>query len=415
MAGAATILHADLDSFYAAVEVRRDPSLRGRPVAVGGGVVVAATYEAKRHGVTAGMPAGEARRRCPGLVFAPAHFDEYVATSRQVMEIFERFTPLVEPISIDEAFLQVAGTVHLFGDPASIARQIREKVRTEIGLAVSVGVASTKHLAKIASRVAKPDGLVVVPAGEEEAFLHPLPVELLWGVGPVGQARLASYGIHTIGDLASLPPRTLASWMGDHWGPHLLDLSHNVDPRDVVTHHRAGSLGAQSAGDATGLDQRHRTLLGLAERVGTRLRRKQMAGRRITVRVRFGDMTAVSRARTLPGPIAETQAIYDEAARLADALIAERSEDRRITLVGISMSMLARVPDVQLELPLEGLPEEAAVRAGSRDNLRLADLDKAVDRARARFGKGAVRRAALLGHEPEVRSPTDRLDEDGGT
>jgi len=412
MAGAATILHADLDSFYAAVEVRRDPSLRGRPVAVGGGVVLAATYEAKRHGVTAGMPGGEARRRCPGLVFAPAHFDDYVATSRQVMEIFERFTPLVEPISIDEAFLQVAGTVHLFGQPESIARQIREAVRAETQLAVSVGVATTKHLAKIASRVAKPDGLVVVPPGQEEAFLHPLPVEFLWGVGPVGQERLASYGVRTIGDLASLPSRTLASWMGDHWGPHLLELSHNVDPRDVVTHRRAGSLGAQSAGDATDLEQRHRTLLALAERIGTRLRRKHLAGRRVTVRARFDDMTAVSRAHVLPGPIAETQAIYDEAARLTDALIAERGPDRRISLVGISMSMLARVPDIQLELPLEGLPEAAAVRAGSRDNLRLADLDAAVDRARARFGKDAVRRAALLGREPEVRSPTDRMDED---
>lgn len=412
MSSAATILHADLDAFYASVAVREDPSLAGKPVAVGGGVILAATYEARRFGVRSAMSGADARRRCPELVVVPARFELYVETSKQVMAILDRFTPLVEAISIDEAFLDVSGSVHLFGPPPQIARQIRSAVRDEVRLPISVGVASTKHLAKIASRVAKPDGLVVVEPGTEESFLRPLPVGHLWGVGPVGEERLRQYGIETIGDLADLPPATLSAWMGPHWGLHLSALARNEDPRHVTTERHAGSIGAQSAVDATDPDRRHRTLLGLAERIGTRMRRKELAGRRVTVRVRFGDMSAVTRAVTLPGPISETSAIYREASRLVDAVVGERGDGRRISLVGISVSGLEKAPDVQLELPLGGLAEDPVARAGSVENLRRHDLDAAVDRARERFGRGAVRRAALLGEDTEERSPTDRLDED---
>lgn len=402
----ATILHADLDAFYAAVEVRDDPALAGRPVAVGGGVVLSATYEARRHDVHAPMTVATARRRCPHLVVVPARFPAYVAASRQVMEILERFTPVVEPISIDEAFLDVSGAGRLFGDAAGIAARIRHEVRTEVGLPISVGVASTKHLAKIASRVAKPDGLCVVAPGDEEAFLAPLPVGHIWGVGPVAAERLAGYGVRTIGDLAALPPSTLASWVGPHWGEHLWSLAHNRDPRHVDRDHQRGSVGAQSAGAADDPDRRHRTLLGLAERIGTRLRRKGWAGRRITVRVRFGDMAAVTRAVTLPGPIAETSMIYHLAAPLVDAVVAERGQGRRVNLVGISVSLLADAPHLQLTLPLD----EDATRPGSAVHRRLRDLDAAVDRARGRFGRDSVRRAATLGNEPEQRSPMEDLD-----
>jgi len=412
MPDAATILHADLDAFYAAVAVRNDPSLRGLPVAVGGGVILAATYEARRFGVRSAMNGAEARRRCPGLRIVPARFEEYVASSKQVMEIFGRYTPLVEAISIDEAFLDVAGSVALFGSPADMARSLRQEVRDEVGLPISVGVASTKHLAKIASRVAKPDGLVVVPPGREIEFLHPLPVTYLWGVGPVGEGRLAQYGITTIGELAQLRPDTLESWLGHHWGPHLWRLANNIDSRPAERHKGTGSGGAQSAGRATDVEVRHQRLLSLAERIGTRLRRKQRAGRRITVRVRFDDMSAVTRAVTLPGPIAETTAIHHQATALADALVAERGNGRGVTLVGISVSMLHKAPHIQMELALEELEEEAVTRAGSVDNLRHHDLDAAVDEARNRFGRDAVRRATTLGSEPEIRSPTDELEDD---
>lgn len=414
MADAATILHADLDAFYASVEVRDDASLQGLPVAVGGGVILAATYEARRFGVRSAMNGAEARRRCPSLRVVPARFEEYVATSRRVMEVFDRYTPLVESISIDEAFLDVGGSTALFGSPADMARSLRRAVREEIGLPISVGVATTKHLAKIASRVAKPDGLVVVPEGKESEFLHPLPVTYLWGVGAVGEERLARYGIQTIGQLAAINQKALAAWLGDHWGPHLWHLANNFDSRPVEHKQSAGSVGAQSAGRATDLEARHKTLLSLAERIGTRLRRKERAGRRVTVRVRFDDMTVVTRATTLPGPIAETTAIYRQAAMLADALAAERGEGRGITLVGVSVSMLQKTPHIQLELPLSDLETDGVLRAGSQENVRHHDLDAAIDRARERFGRAAVRRAAVVDSEPELRSPTDELEAGGG-
>ncbi len=404
--GAATILHADLDAFYASVEVRDTPSLRGRPVAVGGGVILSATYEARALDVHAPMSISTARSRCPHLVVVPPRFPEYVAISRQVMDVLTRFTPHVEAISIDEAFLDVAGTVRLFGTPAVIGAAIRTAIRAEIGLPISVGVASTKHLAKIASRVAKPDGLVEVAPGSEERFLHPLPVGHLWGVGPVGERRLAAYGVRTIGDLAAIPEGTLATWMGGHWGRHLWHLAHNHDARPVESGRRAGSVGAQSAGAHTDPTQRHTTLLSLADRVGSRLRRRARAGRRITVRVRFSDMSAVTRSLTLVAPLAETTSLYRAAAGLVDGLIEERSAGRAVNLVGLSVDLLEDAPHLQLELAFDA-EGDAALRAGSPQHRRLRSLDAAVDHARRRFGSAAVRRAAVLRGEPELRSPTE--------
>ena len=308
VARGATILHADLDAFYASVEQLLDPRLHGRPIAVGGGVVLAASYEAKAFGVHAGMPGWRARRLCPGLTFVGGHFREYQRLGDEVIDVLRDFTPLVERISIDEAFLEVAGSVHLFGAPAEIASEIRRRVRVEIGLPVSVGVATTKHLAKVASQVAKPDGLVVVDAGREQEFLDPLPVELLWGVGPVTRARLAERGVRTIGELATTAPETLQRLLGDAVGTKLASLAANLDPRAIETSRRARSMGAQSAlGRRAVTEALLRAELGfLADRVASRLRASRCAGRTITVRVRFRGMRAVTRSVTLAAPISTT-------------------------------------------------------------------------------------------------------------
>jgi DNA polymerase-4 len=410
--GAANILHADLDAFYAAVEVRNRPELAGLPVAVGGGVVLSATYEARRTGVRSGMGGNQARKLCPGLVVVDGHFADYVDESRRVMAIFEEFTPLVEPISIDEAFLDVTGSVHLFGSPVGIAAELRRRVRGRTGLTISVGVATTKHLAKVASRWAKPDGLLAVPPGRELAFLHPLPVNALWGVGPVGTERLARYGLTTVGDLAAVPVDTLMAWLGEASGRHLWALAHNRDPRPVRPGRRAGSVGAQSAFGRGGDDRgvRRRVLLGLADRVGSRLRRKGMGGRRITVRARLRGAGTVTRAQVLPGPVAATSSIFRAAVPMAEILVAERAVDTSINLLGISMSKLERVPVVQLELPMDGLPGDPSIRPGAPMAIRFGDADDAVDAARDRFGSQAVRRAALPAR-PEQRAPNpDALD-----
>lgn len=408
MTGAATILHADLDAFYASVEVRDRPELRDRPVAVGGGVILAATYQARALGVSAPMTGRAARNRCPNLVLLPPRFSQYVAASESVMTVLRRFTPEVEPISIDEAFLDVAGSVHLFGPPLEIARAIRAQVRQEVGLAISVGAATTKHLAKIASRVAKPDGVVVVEPGTETAFLEPLPVGYLWGIGPVGERRLATYGIGTIGQLAEVGESTLVGWFGARSGRHFWHLAHNRDARPVVAGaSRPGSVGAQSAGDATTIEHRHAALLGLADRVGWRLRRRQRAGRRITVQVRFSDLTRASRSITLPAPLAETTSLYRAAAGLADSLVAERAAGRSVTLVALAVDQLANAPHLQLEMPLATGPADPALRAGSAVHRRLRSVDAAVDRARDRFGRSAVQRATVLATRPEERSPAE--------
>src|SRR5216117_3708533 len=313
MAGSATILHADLDAFYASVEQLLDPSLRGRPIAVGGGVVLAASYEARAFGVRGGMSGRQAREFCPQLVFVSGHFGEYQRLGDAAIEMIGDFTPLVERISIDEAFADVAGCTHLFGPPAEIAGTIRHRVRAELGLPISIGVARTKHLAKIASQVAKPDGLVVVEPDTELEFLHHLPVELMWGVGPVTEARLAESGVLTIGQLAKTPGWSLERLLGPAAGEKLAALSWNRDPREIKPHRRARSAGAQSAiGKKPAVEQVFRpTLLHLADRIGTRLRAKSRPGRTVTAGVRFADMHSVTRSVTLDSPISATATLAE--------------------------------------------------------------------------------------------------------
>ena len=283
----ATILHADLDAFYASVEQLLDPSLRGKPIAVGGGVVLAASYEAKSFGVSSGMSGWRARELCPQLIFVDGHFEDYGRLGDAAIDVLNDFTPLVERISIDEAFADVAGCTHLFGSPPEIARAVRRRVRVELGLPISIGVAHTKHLAKIASQVAKPDGLVVVDPETELNFLHDLPVELMWGVGPVTRARLAKIGVQTIGELARMPGWSLERIVGRANGEKLRALAWNHDRREIKTRHRAQSAGAQSAlGRKPPEEQVFRpTLRHLADRVATRLREKSRPGRTVTVRV----------------------------------------------------------------------------------------------------------------------------------
>src|SRR5262245_39264598 len=289
MDATATILHADLDAFYASVEQLLDPSLRGKPIAVGGGVVLAASYEAKAFGVHSAMPGWKARELCPHLIFVGGHFDDYQRLGDAAIGVLGDYTPLVERISIDEAFADVAGCTHLFGRPDEIARTIRRRVRQEIGLPISIGVARTKHLAKIASQVAKPDGLIVVDPATELEFLHDLPVELMWGVGPVTAARLAENGVRIIGQLAQRPEQWLERLLGHALGDKLAALAWNRDPRTIKPHRRAHSAGAQSAmGRKPAEEQIFRPALRhLADRVASRLRAKTRLGRTVTVRVRF--------------------------------------------------------------------------------------------------------------------------------
>ncbi len=388
------ILHADLDAFYASVEQLLDPALRGRPIAVGGsaggGVVLAASYEAKAYGVEGGMPGWRAARLCPALVFVRGHFGEYQRLADLVMDILGDVTPAVQRISIDEAFLDVSGSTHLFGPPAVIGAGLRGRVREEVGLAISVGAARTKHLAKVASQVAKPDGLVVVEADDERAFLDPLPVRLMWGVGPVTERHLAEQGIRTIGDLARTPAPALEGLLGHAVGATLSALSLNEDPRRVVTSSRARSVGAQSAlGRRTATPELVRAVLGhLAERVAGRLRAKNRAGRTVTVRVRFAGMRAVTRSLTLAQPIATTLTLTEVAEQLAWQGIRDHSGvDVEISLLAVSVSNLTVQHGVQLELPLQ--PEDPRRPGSATGSARLA-IDGAMDAARARFGRDAV-------------------------
>src|SRR5438128_1899199 len=304
-ASAATILHADLDAFYASVEQLLDPSLRGKPIAVGGGVVLAASYEAKVFGVRGGMPGRQARALCPQLIFVDGHFAHYQRLGDAAIKVVGDFTPLVERISIDEAFADVTGCTHLFGPPAEIACAIRRRVRAELGLPISVGVARTKHLAKIASQVAKPDGLVVVDPEAELEFLHPLPVDLMWGVGAVTKARLAEIGVLTIGQLAKTPGWSLSRLLGPAAGEKLAALAWNRDPREIKTHRPAGSAGAQSAIGRKPAEERvfRPTLLHLADRICTRLRANSKPRRTVTVRVRFASLDSAPRSITPDAPL----------------------------------------------------------------------------------------------------------------
>ncbi len=394
MARVATpFLHCDLDAFYASVEQLLDPSLRGRPIAVGGGVILAASYEARAFGVSAPMGIHRARALCPSLVVVPGSFSHYIEISKQVMAILGDATPLVEQISIDEAFLDVSGTVHLMGTPGAIGRRVRERVRSEVGLPISVGVASTKFLAKVASGQAKPDGMIVVDPKWEIDWLHNLPVRVIWGVGPVTEERLAQHGLRSVGDLARTDPYVLSRWLGPGAGHHLHALAWNRDPRHVVVGGRAGSVGAQSA-LGRGLDdacELGRVLLNLSDRVAGRMRAKHRAGRTITVRVRYEDMSRATRAVTLPAAVSSTAALHHAGLPLlADARLAKPGP---LTLVGISVSKLEETGPLQLELPFD--PGDVT-NPGSRIGAAQLMLDEQVDRARQRFGKKAVGRASVL-------------------
>ncbi len=391
----AIILHADLDAFYASVEQLLDPALLGRPIAVGGGVVLAASYEARQFGVHGGMSGWRAQRLCPDLIFVHGHFSEYQRLGDLVMAVLGDFTPLVQRISIDEAFLDVGGSVHLFGPAETIGERIRQRVRDELGLPISVGAARTKHLAKIASQVAKPDGLVVVQPADERAFLDPLPVGLVWGIGPVTRQRLAERGIHNIGQLAESPDGALQSLLGRALGDKVGALTANDDRRRVQPQGRAGSVGAQSAFGRRDISAALiRSVLGhLADRVAGRLRAKQRAGRTVTVRVRFASMRAVTRSHTGPHPVSTTLTLTEMAERLVDKALAAHVDERQISLLAISVSNLVDQPVLQLELPV--LADEAE-RPGSRIGAARWAVDHSVDAVRKRFGRSAVGYAGVV-------------------
>src|SRR4029079_4686788 len=390
MGSTATILHADLDAFYASVEQLLDPRLRGKPIAVGGGVVLAASYEARAFGVRSGMPGRRARQLCHDLVFVGGHFNEYQRLGDAAIGVLSDFTPAVERISIDEAFADVAGCTHLFGSPAASAGTGRARVRTELGLAISIGVARTKHLAKIASQVAKPDGLVVVDPDTELAFLHNLPVELMWGVGPATKRRLADIGVLTIGQLAQVRGNALELLLGHAVGEKLTALAWNRDARDIKTHHRGRSAGAQwGLGKKHAVERVYRpTLRYLADRVGSRLRAKSRPGRTVTVRVRFADLHSVTRSVTLDEPISATATLAEIAEELVRTALSDHPDEKTLSLLAISVSHLEKHWEVQLELPL-GLEDEKR-RPGTKKGMARWTADRAVDTIRDRFGWDAV-------------------------
>ncbi|TWP48514.1 DNA polymerase IV [Lentzea tibetensis] len=386
------ILHADLDAFYASVEQRDDPRLRGRPVIVGGGVVLAASYEAKNLGVRTAMGGARALRLCPHAIVVPPRMSAYSAASKAVFEVFRDTTPLVEGLSIDEAFLDVGGLHRISGPPEVIAERLRREVLERVGLPITVGVARTKFLAKVASAVAKPDGLLVVPADRELEFLHPLPVERLWGVGEVTAAKLHAREIDTVGQVAQLDERTLVTMLGAAAGRHLHALAHNRDPRPVQVGRRRRSIGSQRA-----LGRRPRTpddleaiLASLIDRVSRRLRTAHRACRTVVLRLRFADFTRATRSHTLPHPTTETELLLTTA-RLLLAAAMPTITSRGITLLGVSLANLHDDDAIQLMLPFSDHEPGA--------------LDSALDHVRDRFGTSAVTRAALLGRDTGISVP----------
>jgi DNA polymerase-4 len=389
----ATILHADLDAFYASVEQRDDPRLRGRPVIVGGGVVLAASYEAKAHGVRTAMGGAQARQLCPRAVVVAPRMSAYAEASKAVFEVFEQTTPLVEGLSIDEAFLDVGGLRRIAGTAPEIAARLRRRVLDQVGLPITVGVARTKFLAKVASQVAKPDGLLVVQPEREQAFLHPLPVQRLWGVGPITAGRLGERGIRTVGDVAALGESVLVAMLGRAAGRHLHALAHNRDPRPVVVGRRRRSIGAQRALGRRFVctaDEIDATLVGLVDRVTRRMRAAGRVGRTVVLRLRFDDFARITRSTTLPEATAETHALLDAVRRLVDRAM-PLIERRGLTLVGISVGNLDDDRAVQLALPF--------------DRLTGGALDATLDDLRDRFGSAAVTRAVLLGRDQGVVMP----------
>jgi DNA polymerase IV len=387
-----TILHADADSFYASVEQRDDPALRGRPVIVGGGVVLAASYEAKAYGVRTPMGETQARRLCPHAIVVRPRMEAYSAASEEMFEVFRDTTPLVEGLSIDEAFLDVGGLRRIAGSPTEIGVELRRRVRERVGLPVTVGVARTKFLAKVASGVAKPDGLLVVPVDGELAFLHALPVERLWGVGTVTARKLRERSITTVAEVARLGEAALVEILGRAVGRHLYALAHNRDPRRVEVGRRRHSIGTQRA-----LGRRPRSaemldadLLALVDRLARRLRKAHRVSRTVTLRLRFDDFSRATRSHTLREATADTATLL-AAGRilLGDAMPDIRR--RGITLIGITFSNLFNDDAIQLALPFDGAPAWA--------------IDATLDHVRERFGSSSVKRAVLVGRREGIHVP----------
>ncbi|OBK19188.1 DNA polymerase IV [Mycobacterium asiaticum] len=389
----ASVLHADLDSFYASVEQRDDPGLRGRPVIVGGGVVLAASYEAKAYGVRTAMGGAQARRLCPHAVMVPPRMSAYSKASDAVFEVFRDCTPLVEPLSVDEAFLDVGGLRRARGTPIDIAARLRVDVRERVGLPITVGIARTKFLAKVASQEAKPDGLLLVPPDGELAFLHPLPVRRLWGVGAVTAEKLHSHGITTVAQVAELSEKMLASMVGQAMGRQLYGLSHNIDRRRVSTGVRRRSVGAQRAlgrrGSTLSAAEVDAVVVNLIDRITGRMRAAGRTGRTVVLRLRFEDFTRATRSQTMPWATSSTQPILTTARRLvasAAPLIAEKG----LTLVGFAVTGIDRSGAQQLMLPFDGDPPA---------------VDSAIDAVHRRYGKSALTRAVLVGRDPGLEMP----------
>jgi len=387
-----TILHADVDSFYASVEQRDEPDLRGRPVIVGAGVVLAASYEAKAYGIRTPMGGAQARRLCPQAIVVRPRMDAYSEASKALFEVFHQTTPFVEGLSIDEAFLDVGGLRMISGTPSEIAGQLRRDVLEKVGLPISVGVARTKFLAKVASAVAKPDGLLVVPIDGELEFLHPLPVERLWGVGPVTAAKLREGGITIVRQVAELDEARLVRMLGRAAGRHIHALAHNRDPRPVQTGRRRRSMGTQRA-----LGRRPRSpetldadLVALVDRLTRRLRKAHRVCRTVVLRLRFDDFSRATRSHTLPEATAHTEVILATArALLATAM--PMIQRRGITLIGITLSNLHDDRAIQLALPF--------------DHPLAHAIDTTLDEVRERFGSAAITRAVLLGRDQGLSVP----------
>jgi DNA polymerase-4 len=386
----ATILHADLDAFFASVEQRDDPSLRGRPIAVGGGVVLAASYEARAFGVRGAMGGREAQRLCPDLRFVRPRMEAYSEASKAVFDVFRDTTPFVEGISIDEAFLDVGGLRRIAGPPTEIAARLKADVLGTVGLPITVGVARTKFLAKVASGVAKPDGLLVVPPDGERQFLHPLPVERMWGVGAKTAAKLHARGIDTIGDITLVSAEALAAIIGRAAGHHIHALANNRDPRRVQTGRRRRSIGSQRAlGRSPKTPQSIDTaLVGLVDRVMRRLRRAERVGRTVMLRLRFDDFTRATRSHTLDRSTADTDIVLATARQLLAAALPQ-IRAQGLTLVGITIANLDDDTAVQLELPFH----------------RRRALDGVLDDVKDRFGTTAITGAVLVGRDPGISMP----------
>ncbi|MBJ7354393.1 MAG: DNA polymerase IV [Thermoleophilaceae bacterium] len=386
----ATVLHADLDAFFASVEQRDNPALRGKPVLVGGGIVTAASYEAKSRGVSTPMSLNQARAICPDAIVVSPRGDAYSAASKEVMAVLEEFSPTVEKISIDEAFLDGAGMEHIHGTPREIAQKIRAAVLERTGLRITIGVARTKFLAKVASGAAKPDGLLVVEPEGELDFLHPLPIEAVWGVGKVTSKKLRARGVKTVGDIAALKEDTLCTILGKAQGHRLHALANNQDPRRVAPRERRKSIGAQRA-----ISKQPRTraeleaiLDSLVDRVTPRLRRAGRSSRTVVLSVRFGDFSRITRSRTLPAP-STSSAEFRAALRALLAPEMEQIHELGITLIGIA---LANLDDgAQLELAFDG--------PGGHE------IDATVDAVKERFGKDAIRRGAMVGKDQGFAAP----------